>query len=189
MSSPLRFLGKKLPLNLFGGMCCLVLLASCQKWEDNPGKGDPRLDRKYCNDPEAVNYNRDFPGTADNSVCYYPSDAFSGQYSFIDSIYDQGNKLIKTENLTLTLTALTHSKFKMEGLCSGGGTVINFTSNRQLHADADSTVSSGQLFCRPLDTLSGYIAQNPVDSNRIRFTIQVVSDTAINLHEGMAYRL
>jgi hypothetical protein len=153
------------------------------------GPSDPRLDRKYCNDPEAVNYNRDFPGTADNSVCYYPSDAFSGQYSFVDSIYDQGEKLIKEESLTLVITRVTNSKFKMEGLCGAGGTIINFTSNRQLHADADTIVTGGQILCRPKDTLSGYIAQNPVDSNRIRFTIQVVSDTAINLHQGMAYRL
>lgn len=168
--------------------CCLLALGSCQKWEDKPGQSDPRLSRKYCNDPEAVNYNRDFPGTADNSVCYYPSDAFSGTYSFIDSIYDEGNRLIKQESLTITLTASTHMKFTMDGLCLGGSQPIAFTSNHLLHADADSTVTDGQLFCRPIDTISGYIAQHPLDSNKIRFNLRVVSDTAVNLHEGMAYR-
>src|SRR5262245_8926779 len=105
---------QKISLFLLGGMSFVLLLASCEKWEDTPGKSDPRLERKYCNDPEAVNYNRDFPGTADNSVCYYPSDAFSGRYSFIDSIYDEGNKLIKQESLVIDVTALTHNTFKMD---------------------------------------------------------------------------
>src|SRR5438132_180001 len=64
-----------------------LLLAACKKYVDEPGKSDPRLSRKYCNDPEAVNFNRDFPGTADNSVCFFPSDAFKGTYTFTDSIY------------------------------------------------------------------------------------------------------
>lgn len=34
---------------------------SCEKWKDPNPDVDPRItERKYCNDPEAINYNWDF---------------------------------------------------------------------------------------------------------------------------------
>ena len=62
----LRILIKEAPKAAIRCLTGIILLvaASCSKYTDDPGETDPRLSRKYCNDPEAVNYNRDFPGTA-----------------------------------------------------------------------------------------------------------------------------
>ena len=167
----------------------LLLAASCEKYEDVPGQSDPRLSRKYCNDPEAVNFNRDFPGTADNSVCFYPADAFAAQYSFIDSIYDGGNKLLAEVPLLLTISADSRTKMSMTGFCPGSTNPIKLTANQQLRAFVDTTVLNGQLLCRVKDTLSGYISQKtPGDTLRLKLTFTVVSDTGLNYHEGTAYR-
>lgn len=171
-------------------LCLLGLLgaASCEKYKDEPGGTDPRLNRKYCNDPEAVNFNRDFPGTPDNSVCFYPADAYEGQYIFVDSIYSGAKVLQAQRTLTLTFTAEDKNKVIATGFCAGGGNGISFTANRQLRASADTTIVKGQALCRPKDTVSGYILQSLSDSTRLRFFLTVVSDTGVTLHEGTAYR-
>ena len=166
----------------------LLIVASCTKYTDDPGDSDPRLSRKYCNDPEAVNFNRDFPGTADNSVCFFPADVFKGQYAFTDSIYNGSNKLLAERPLVLNFSAENRTKISMLGFCGGGGTPITFTANRQLRAFADTIVLNGQLLCRPKDTVSGYLTQSPGDSIRLRFFLTVVSDTGTALHQGTAYR-
>ena len=166
----------------------LIAAASCKKYTDEPGQGDPRLTRKYCNDPEAVNFNRDFPGTPDNSVCYYPADAFKGTYTFIDSIYS-GTKLQAERTLQLQLTAGSKVKFTVLGLCGNGSGAMTFTANRQLRAVADTTITGkGQLFCRSRDTVSGTLTQSLTDSTRLQFSLNVVSDTGTTLHRGTAYR-
>lgn len=169
------------------GVLGVLLIASCQKYKDTPGKPDPRLNRHYCNDPDAVNFNRDFPGIADNSVCIYPADAFAGTYSFVDSITDGNNSVPKEVPLTLRFTAIDHTKFYISGLCPSGGQ-INFTTSRSLLASVDSIVASGQLLCRPTDTLSGNVFQSIGDTSKVRVSLIVVSDSGVNYHQGTAYR-
>lgn len=165
----------------------LALLASCEKYKDEPGPSDPRLSRKYCNDPEAVNYNLDFPGTADNSVCYYPTDAFKGSFSFVDSIYLGTNKLGRLDTVNLVFTPNTRTKMTVTGFCDGGNT-LSFTVNRALRATGDTTVLEGQQMCRTKDTVSGYITRSLADSTRLKFNLTVVSDTGVTFHQGTAYR-
>src|SRR5947208_3141374 len=93
------------PIVLMALGVLFLISASCKKYTDQPGKSDPRLARKYCNDPSAVNYNRDFPGTEDNSICYYPTDVFKGQYTFTDSIYSGASVLVSQMPLILTASA------------------------------------------------------------------------------------
>ncbi len=165
----------------------LLLAASCEKYEDKPGPDDSRLSRKYCNDPEAVNFNRDFPGTADNSVCFYPSDAYKGRFTWIDSIYSNST-LQSQRSLILDFSAVDKEQISVQGLCEGAPTMITFSANRQLRAVADTTILKGQALCRPRDTVSGYILQSLGDSSRLRFYLTVVSDTGTTLHQGTAYR-
>jgi len=171
---------------LIVGIICLLLTGGCQKYEDVPGQSDPRLARKYCNDPEAVNFNFDFPGTADNSVCYYPADVFAGNYTFVDSVYTSANKIAFTTPLTLTIQAQSHGKFDLSGLC--GGSTVHFTVNRTLRATADSTILNGQALCRVQDTVSGYLIRKLGDSTRMQVILTVVSDTGATIHQGTAYK-
>jgi hypothetical protein len=160
---------------------------SCKKYHDEPGQTVSQLSRKYCNDPEAVNYNLNFPGTADNSVCYYPADAFSGNYRFTDSIYNATNSLALQLPLTLQMVARNHNQFDITGFCPGGA-ALHFTANRSLHATGDTTVLSGQILCRSKDTVSGYLTRSLGDSTRVMFYLTVVSDTGTTIHQGTAYR-
>src|ERR1043165_6289024 len=78
---------------------------SCKKWQDPAPKEDPRLTRPYCNDPEAVNYNWDFPGKPDNSVCFYPSDLFAGTYTFWDTVtHVEKELLLSADSLSVSIT-------------------------------------------------------------------------------------
>lgn len=176
----------KYGLTGLGCIMLILLVASCKKYMDEPGKNDPRLSRKYCNDPEAVNFNRDFPGTEDNSVCYYPSDAFKGSYRFTDSIYIGSDTILRP--LTISITAQSKTKFSLTGLCDGSPTPVTFTATRVLRASVDTTIVEGQALCRPKDTVSGYIIQPLSDSTQIHFYLTVVSDTGTARHEGTAYR-
>ncbi len=165
-----------------------ALLGACKKYTDTPGKSDPRLSRPYCNDPEAVNFNRDFPGTADNSVCIYPADAFAGAFRYEDSIYDGSQKLLGVQSIDFSISASDRLHFQLNGFCPGGSSSIAFTANRSLRADADTNALNGQILCRPTDTVSGYLAMPMFDSTRIRFSLIVISDTGTVFHQGTAYR-
>lgn len=165
----------------------MLQLMACQKYSDTIGPSDPRLNGHYCNDPDAVNFNKGFPGIADNSVCIYPSDVFAGTYTFVDSVYDGGQKLLQEVPLSLSFSAQNHTKFQMQGFCLGGA-AINFTTNRTLLASVDSSVSSGQLLCRPADTLSGTIYQKLGDTTRVYVSLVVLSDTGVSYHQGTAFR-
>jgi hypothetical protein len=164
-----------------------VCIEGCKKYKDEPGQYDPRLVRKYCNDPEAVNYNFDFPGTADNSVCFYPTDALKGTYNFVDSVYAGSTTLVKEQTLTLVLSGENRTKLLISGFC-GGGEQLRFTVNRALRATGDTTIANGQRMCRDKDTLSGYISRSLGDSTRLKFYLTVVSDTGVTQHQGTAYR-
>lgn len=165
-----------------------LLLGACKKYTDTPGDFDPRLERRYCNDPEAVNFNRDFPGTADNSVCVYPSDAFEGAYRYDDSVYDGAQKLVKVQRIDFNITGTDRIHFQLNGFCPGSSQSIAFTSSRSLRAQADTTALKGQILCRPTDTVSGFITMPLFDSTRIRFSLTVISDTGTVFHQGTAYR-
>ena len=175
---------------LLGCMSITMLLsASCKKYTDEPGQSDTRLSRKYCNDPEAVNFNRDFPGTEDNSVCIFPADAFEGRYVFTDSLFNgAGKRITELSPVTLSFIAQSRVKLSVTGFCNDGTKAITLTANRVLRATADTTVLNGQLLCREKDTVSGYITQATTDSTRIQFFLTVASDTGTVFHRGTAYR-
>ena len=165
-----------------------LALCACKDYPDVPAKPDGRLDRPYCNDPEAVNFNRNFPGYEDNNVCYYPADAFEGDFTFDDSIYDGAQKFIRAQKLQFSIAAEDKLRFRLSGFCPGGSTAIAFTANRSLRADADTTAEKGQILCRQADTVSGYLSMAVFDSSRIRFFLTVISDTGTVYHQGTAFR-
>lgn len=172
--------------NIVWLMIILAGMASCKKYEDTPGPTDPRLSRPYCNDPRAVNYNWGFPGTPDNSKCFYPSDVFAGTYLYTDSVYDGSSVLRLVNTYHITFTKVTDSSLTLAGLCPTG--TLSFRANRTLRADADSTVPNGQLLCRPQDTVAGNIIRPSMDSTFLNFNLSVISDTGVYYHRGSAVK-
>ncbi len=167
-------------------LCGGFWFASCKKYEDKPGQYDPRLSSKYCNDPAAVNYNYGFPGTADNSVCFYPADVYQGRYQFVDSVYSN-NVLVAEVPLVLQAIKQDETKFTLSGFC-GSSSSLHFTANRALFAYADTVAGTGQILCRQQDTLSGTLTQTLSDSLRLHIYFTVASDTGSTTHQGTAYR-
>lgn len=175
------------------------LATSCSKWVDPNPDVDPRITaRKYCNDPQAVNYNWDFPGVPDSTVCYYPADLFEGSYSFKDSIFKSNNSYdtnYAPQTYMLQLTSLGKNKLQLTGFCTNP---LFFTAPRigtMAHGDStykidDTTWAYGQPFCRSQDTLSGTLIRE-IDSVGKLITIEwkVVSDTGTRLHRGVARKI
>ena len=173
----------------------LVAFVSCEKWEDKPGTGDDRLDKPYCNDPEAANFNVGFPGKPDNSVCYYPYEFFVGTYQFADSTF-YSQDYIFGQNLNYTFDIRRNGTSKQQLLLSGFcNTDISFTADKYLRAiadstdhPADSTKLPGQIICNPADTLSGFMTIINKDSGIIRINFTILTDTGIVYHTGRATR-
>lgn len=175
-----------------------VFLFSCKKWSDPVAPDDPRLDdNRYCNDPDAVNYNWNFPGVPDSSVCIFPADLFKGIYSYTDSIYNSESVFdsAKSQNTyTLYIIPLGKRTLRVVGFC--GSDSLEFTAERSTYrATADTTIFLndttkvfGQFFCRTQDTLSGYFMKSQEDSISLKIDFLVVSDTGAHYHRGTAIK-
>ena len=178
----------------------LFAVSACEKWKDPNPDPDPRIgERTYCNDPEAVNYNWDFPGVPDSTKCIFPADLFAGTYSFTDSVYNASNEFDSAGSLktyTIQLVSTSKKKLELAGFCPSN--VILFTAERTSYlANADTTLKLddttfffGQPLCRIEDTLTGTISKNRNDSTGKTIFIEwmVVSDTGLNYHKGTAIK-
>jgi hypothetical protein len=170
----------------------LCALASCQPKEENYPTTDPRLGtRSYCNNPSAVNYNWDFPGKPDNSVCFFGPDLFKGAFSYRDTIFRPDGTIDSPRSgraYNLTIYGLDTSRAVLVGLCPGGDTVYMHTPRTGFRASFDSSTVKGQRLCRVQDTVSGTLLRELSNTNSISLSFTVFSDTAVNLHKGTAYR-
>lgn len=177
-----------------------MLVVACQKWTDPAPVDDPRIkDRKYCNDPLAVNYNWGFPGVADSTTCVYPADLFKGTYTFTDSVYFNDETTLDSahsfQTYTLQLSPISKTKFHLSGFCSNDLVFTAGRSTYQASADTtlklnDTTYAFGQPLCRIQDTLTGTISKSKTDSTFHSVTIawKVISDSGINYHKGTAIK-
>ena len=163
-----------------------LVAVSCKKYKDNPAQPDPRLTRPYCNDPQAVNYNWDFPGVPDNSKCFYPSDVFTGNYLYTDSVYNGTSNLLNVQSYNLTISKTSNTKLQLGGLCPSGS--LSFTANRFARADGDTSVPGGQPLCRPQDVISGNITCPDRASGFLLFDLTVAGDTGTFFHRGSAVK-
>ena len=166
------------------------LLVACSKIE-GPSNSQFDLGKLYCNDPEAVNYNWNFPGTPDNDVCFFPRDVFEGTYLFTDTIFNKEFDIKRVENLTIKIIAKSVKDIGLVGMCSSSTDTLRFTADRFYKATADSTilqpnsvVLDGQLSCRAIDTLNGYITnlnKERGSKTKLRINFTIASDTGAQL--------
>jgi hypothetical protein len=190
-------MSKKLSVNTFihgkgllltCSVLALLAYTACRKASDPAPKDDPRLTRPYCNDPEAVNYNWDFPGKPDSTVCIYPSDLFAGSWQYSDSIVSaDGTEVFDSAKYQLQLTASGRMQLSMKGLC-GNNQSINITASRNKLFVIDTVVALGQYLCINTDTIAGGGSMYFNESNRFTFTWVLNSDTGISYHHGTAVK-
>ncbi|OJW79875.1 MAG: hypothetical protein BGO69_13640 [Bacteroidetes bacterium 46-16] len=177
--------------NIFTITLFICFFLSCKKSNTSTPDSDSRLDRPYCNDPEAVNYNWAFPGTPDNSICFYPTEVFSSAYAFNDSVYFKDGTFLYDTPLTLHLYALDKTKLVMTGFCGAGSTdTLWLTADRFYRAQLDTTIENGQALCNIKDTVTGNIIQSMSDSSTLKVNFTVVSDSDnVYFHRGTALKL
>ena len=93
----------------------------------------------------------------------------------------------------MTIDTLSHTKISVLGFCHNGNG-FTATASPTYTATVDTTVGDstvlhlGQKLCRPLDTLTGTITRDLIDSNLFRVNLQIASDTGISIHVGSARR-
>lgn len=176
---------------VYAAFCGAVFL-SCKKYQDPAPVNDPRLTRPYCNDPAAVNYNWDFPGKPDNSVCFYPTDKFAGQYIVMDTIVRASDALfLRADSFEINISKQSYTKVIVTGFCQPGGS-LSMTVSKTLIAATDTTVGDsttanvGELFCRQADTVFGTLIRDPLDQKLLKVSFTVVSDTGTTFIYGSA---
>ena len=184
--------------NLFSILTILavgaILCYSCAKWKDPAPTTDPRLTNPYCNDPNAVNYNWGFPGKPDNTICFYPTDVFVGDYVFTDSVYLNPNfTFVQSQVETLHIARNSQTQMTVTGFCSNGNT-IHLTCDKSYNATVDTTLGDsvtnrGQPLCRLVDTVNGTIAKDRIVDSLLHINFQVISDTGSTTHIGNAKKI
>lgn len=171
-----------------------LTFVACKKSNDNASLDEELFDRPYCNDPDAVNYNRNFPGVPDSTTCYYPIDVFVGSYAMKDSIFNAEFELDTVLEYTISLQSTSKKNLRLTGYC-GNGIPLLFTADKYNKAISDSTMLAdstkipGQLTCGKQDTLTGIMLRNLPDTNLIRIDWQILSDTGLNYHIGTGTKI
>lgn len=161
----------------------LLFAAACKPYQDPEPIDDPRLSRLYCNDPSAVNYNWDFPGIPDNSVCFYPSDVFEGNYLWHDTVLDLNLLPVSFDSTLVSIAKIDTTRLELTGKC---GYTLNLTANRYLNIVLDSLIGNGQEFCRLGDTIVGKGLKNSVsDSTTFTMNYTIFSDTGNSVHKAL----
>lgn len=159
----------------------LLFVAACKPYKDPDPITDPRLTNPYCNDPSAVNYNWDFPGVPDNSVCFYPSDVFAGQYIWRDTVLDNNLLPISFDSTLVTITKTDTTRLAITGKCN----TLNLTATRFLSITIDSVIGNGQQFCRMGDTIVGNgIKSSVADTTSFTINYVIYSDTGNSTHKA-----
>ncbi len=120
----------------------VLSLDSCRKYSDPAPIEDNRLDsNKYCNNPDAVNYNWGFPGQPSEDICIFPSDVFAGAYTLIDSAFTSSDTFIQESIYTNTqMIPLAHNYVSLTNYCSDSLTILLSTYLEVFSDTADDNV-------------------------------------------------
>ena len=161
----------------------LLLAAACKPYKDPDPITDPRLVTPYCNDPAAINFNWDFPGVPDNSVCFYPSDVFEGNYIWRDSVINEDFVVLSYDSTFVTLTKIDTTSLSLTGKC---GADIRLSATKFLNIIIDSIDGDGQKFCNATDTIIGSgLKTGFTDSTKFTMSYTIVSDTGKTRHKAL----
>lgn len=176
-----------------------VFFMQCKKADENTKTYDERLERRYCNDPLAINYNWDFPGTPDNSTCFFADEIFGGTYIVNDSIFDGSFNLdsAQVRSFPITISSIDKIHLSVSGFVLSPTCTLNnlkITADRFYRATIDSTFLpppdsvylGGFVVACSGDTVSGVFTRYQADALRMHIDLTLVGDTGIYYHRGTA---
>jgi hypothetical protein len=145
---------KYIPFRFVVFITLILGFAFCKKYKD-PVNPPINLTNKYCNDPNAVNYNWGFPGIADNSVCFYPNKVFEGNYKMYDSVL-QNDLYSFVDSFDVSIVSLNDTNMAIVQWCTNGDSVFaKANKNLRLTIDTTQNILIGQVFCQSADTING----------------------------------
>jgi hypothetical protein len=164
-----------------------LLFAACEGYKDPAPFTDPRIINNYCNIPSAINYNWNFPGIPNDSVCVFPAQIYQGNYRFYDSVFNTTGLLLEEDTLDLTFTQLDTTRLLINGFCAG--LTLKATANRFFKFTLDSLAGNGQLFCTSTDTLLGGGSKTDLsDTLKMQLSFELITPTGTFLHTGTAIK-
>lgn len=162
----------------------LLIMTACKRYKDPAPFTDPRIVNHYCNIPSAINYNWDFPGVPDDSVCIFPAQIYNGNYFYRDSLFNSTGLLLSQDSFPLTFTQLDSTRLTITGFCPGN--TIHATATRFFKFTIDSVAKNGQVLCSN-DTISGKGSKIDIyDTTQIKLIYEVATDSGIIYHAGTA---
>ncbi len=177
---------------------CVVVLgifafASCTKGEDtaSPDISD-LLTNRYCNNPNAVNYNWNFPGIEDNATCFFSYYFYEGDWIFIDTIRRSDSSIVGVETYYLNFEKIipdtSESLMAMSGWCSSASLIIHV--DRFYFARTDSFDNNGgwQKMCSNSDSIFVQMRKDIVDTTALDINIQEVKNNETFFHRGKGKR-
>lgn len=161
-----------------------IFIAACKPYQDPDPISDPRLEESsYCNDPAAINYNWGFPGVPDNTLCIYPSDVFTGNYVWRDTILDGNRNVLGFDSAFVTITKIDTTRVNINGRC---GYDLKLTADEFLNIVIDSIDGNGQKFCQANDTIIGSgLKTGFSDTTTFTLNYTIISDTGSSMHESL----
>lgn len=179
------------------GLLLLLLMGTaatfyaCSKYKDPPPgvPNDELKNRRYCNDPRAINYNWGFPGTPDSTLCFFPIDSFQGAWKLYDTTLLPDGSISNTQvkNLVFTKSEDTlRTHLAVTGWCTGG-MPFYITADKYNKAFVDTMLSGspGQYICNNTDTLSGELRQG---KDTLNIDFMITGATGTTYHKGTAVR-
>ncbi len=161
----------------------LLLVWGCTKYKD-PAPQNLNLTNKYCNLPNAINYNWGFPGTPDNTVCIFPTDEVTGSFTFYDSLLDATGILLPYDTFDVLITKINDTSININGWCNNTKS-ITAKVKRNLRFSLDSNTDLGSLLCANTDTISGSGIKNNIGDSIINFSYKLHTSTNLQIHKGV----
>lgn len=150
------------------------------------------IDRKYCNDPFAINYNDSFPGTPDNSTCKYAYDVYLGTWTLRDSMFKEDSSFFQFSEKDITFSILpseTKNQMNMSGYCSGSS--IQWQADKFGKAQIINKLpypDSAQVVCGG-DSVMGYFRFQVESKDTLLLFMTEKKSSGPNLyHKGIATR-
>ncbi|MBL7765263.1 MAG: hypothetical protein JNJ58_04170 [Chitinophagaceae bacterium] len=169
------------------GLLFILLLTAlaCKRYKDPAPFTDSRIKNKYCNDPAAINYNWDFPGIPDNSVCIYPAQIYQGSYFYRDSIFNAAGTLLAQDSFNISIIQIDSTHLTISGFCDT--TKYTARATRYYTFTLDSLLGNGQLYCNNKDTIAGKGIKNGIgDTSFLKLIYTLQTDTGVSYHSGTA---
>jgi hypothetical protein len=170
--------------------CVVVVLLgiwSCNKDDGDVPDVSDKLTNRYCNIPQAVNYNHGFPGIEDNSLCIFGTDYYRGNWIVVDTIKLGDSTLIDIDTLFFNISLMpndtSYSKMYLRGWCGNENIIMNIDKYYFGRSDTFANQDGWQRICNS-DSILISVSKNIMDTSSVIFRISESVNNELRYHIG-----